>query len=228
MDYLLFQGPELLLQAAFSATLRRLWELTFLAPPSELTNPIGSPTSETLLVVSLATGEQVDFALHPSWEETLRHNRPPFPVPASASENLDSAEDPDPAENPNLSRLRGRPKLGVQGKEVTLLPRHWRWLELQPGGASATLRRLIDRERQARLVESQIRERRDATYRFLRLMAGNLPGYEEALRCLFRGNAPGLLAAAAAWPGDIAQVALRLWQPAPPSSEIVPGAPLNV
>ncbi len=28
------------------------------------------------------------------------------------------------------------PKLGVQAREVTLLPRHWEWLGHQPGGAS--------------------------------------------------------------------------------------------
>lgn len=30
---------------------------------------------------------------------------------------------------------RGRPKLGVTPREVTLLPRHWDWLAHQPGGA---------------------------------------------------------------------------------------------
>src|SRR6187551_4085119 len=35
---------------------------------------------------------------------------------------------------------RGRPALGVEAKEVTLLPRHWEWLARQRGGASASLR----------------------------------------------------------------------------------------
>ncbi|MET0295487.1 MAG: DUF2239 family protein, partial [Phenylobacterium sp.] len=39
---------------------------------------------------------------------------------------------------------RGRPKLGVVAREVTLLPRHWEWLAGQPGGASVTLRRLVE------------------------------------------------------------------------------------
>ena len=30
---------------------------------------------------------------------------------------------------------RGRPKLGVKPREVTLLPRHWDWLADQRGGA---------------------------------------------------------------------------------------------
>src|ERR1044072_1961821 len=42
------------------------------------------------------------------------------------------------------ARARGRPALGVEAKEVTLLPRHWEWLAQQRGGASATLRKLVE------------------------------------------------------------------------------------
>src|SRR6478752_697686 len=45
-------------------------------------------------------------------------------------------------------RPRGRPALGVEAKEVTLLPRHWEWLATQRGGASATLRQLVDAVRE--------------------------------------------------------------------------------
>ncbi len=34
---------------------------------------------------------------------------------------------------PGGPRGRGRPKLGVVAREVTLLPRHWDWLNAQPG-----------------------------------------------------------------------------------------------
>mgnify|MGYP003332881544 FL=1 len=37
----------------------------------------------------------------------------------------------------------GRPKLGVVSREISLLPRHWEWLEGQPSGASAAIRRLV-------------------------------------------------------------------------------------
>ena len=40
-------------------------------------------------------------------------------------------------------KRRGRPRLGVVAREVTLLPRHWDWLAAQPGGASVTLRKSI-------------------------------------------------------------------------------------
>ena len=29
----------------------------------------------------------------------------------------------------NIKKTRGRPKLGVVGREVTLRPRHWQWLD---------------------------------------------------------------------------------------------------
>src|SRR5690348_5150525 len=42
------------------------------------------------------------------------------------------------------SRRPGRPRLGVVAREVTLLPRHWEWLNSQPGGASVALRKLVE------------------------------------------------------------------------------------
>ena len=60
----------------------------------------------------------------------------------------------------------GRPRLGVIAREVTLLPRHWDWLAEQPGGASATLRRLVEearrshRERDAVRLAGEITRRR--------------------------------------------------------------------
>src|SRR5699024_7946766 len=59
---------------------------------------------------------------------------------------------------------RGRPKLGVVAREVTLLPRHWEWLSTQPGGASATLRRLVDEARTARAGADHARQARQAVY----------------------------------------------------------------
>ena len=105
-------------------------------------------------------------------------------------------------------RGRGRPKLGVTAREVTLLPRHWDWLNAQPGGASATLRRLIDAARKS--PEADARARRDAAYRFMAAIAGDLPGFEEAARSLYANDRTGLEGRIAAWPADIASHALRL------------------
>jgi hypothetical protein len=95
---------------------------------------------------------------------------------------------------------RGRPKLGVQAREVTLLPRHWDWLGKQPGGASAALRRLVE---EARRAGGSSRERQDAAYHFMQAMCGDRPGYEEALRALYRGDRPVLDAIVKRWPEDV-------------------------
>lgn len=110
-------------------------------------------------------------------------------------------------------RGRGRPSLGVQAREVTLLPRQWDWLAAQPGGASAALRRLVDAAR--RSPETERRAARDSAYRFMAAIAGDLPGYEEALRALFAGDEAGFAARIAAWPQDVRTEALRLCGAAP-------------
>jgi hypothetical protein len=102
-----------------------------------------------------------------------------------------------------LPRGRGRPKLGVVAREVTLLPRHWDWLAVQPGGASATLRRLIDEARKRDAGAGEARAARDAAYRFMAAMAGDLPGFEEATRALFADDRPGFARQSAGWPLDI-------------------------
>jgi len=97
-------------------------------------------------------------------------------------------------------RGRGRPALGVQAREVTLLPRHWDWLARQRGGASATLRKLVEAAmRQGRSEE----DRRDAAFRFLNVMAGNLPHFEDAVREVYAGNRVGYDHFSHGWPGDI-------------------------
>lgn len=100
---------------------------------------------------------------------------------------------------------RGRPRLGVVAREVTLLPRHWDWLAEQPGGASVTLRKLIDQARQNEGEEGRRRRARDATYRFMTAMAGNAAGYEEALRALYAGDAGTFERLVSGWPEDIAR-----------------------
>jgi len=101
------------------------------------------------------------------------------------------------------ARAHGRPKLGVVAREVTLLPRHWDWLNSQPGGASVVLRRLVDEARHANPVAERIRRAREATYRFMTAVAGNEPGYEEATRALFAGNGARYYALIGRWPVDV-------------------------
>ncbi|MCB2077557.1 MAG: DUF2239 family protein [Novosphingobium sp.] len=107
-------------------------------------------------------------------------------------------------------RGRGRPSLGVEGREVTLLPRQWKWLSQQRGGASATLRRLVD---EARKREGGKQMRTDAAYRFLSAIAGDMPGYEEAIRSLFADDRGGFERHAAGWPPAIREYAGNLAWP---------------
>ncbi|WP_269716640.1 DUF2239 family protein [Caulobacter sp. NIBR2454] len=107
-------------------------------------------------------------------------------------------------------RGRGRPKLGVVAREVTLLPRHWDWLSRQPGGASVALRKLVDGARSD--GRSQVREAQEAAYRFMSAMGGDLPGFEEASRALFAGDRGGLEDRMAPWPADLREHVLRLAQ----------------
>jgi len=105
---------------------------------------------------------------------------------------------------------RGRPKLGVVAREVTLLPRQWDWLASQPGGASVTLRRLVDEARKAGAEGERALARRDAAYRFMAAVAGNLPGFEEASRALFGGDRERLSSLISTWPPDVAGQVLEM------------------
>ena len=95
----------------------------------------------------------------------------------------------------------GRPRLGVVPREVTLLPKHWDWLATQPGGASVALRKLV--EEASRNPKAQMRQRRDAAYRFATALVGNAPGYEEAIRALYAGQRDEFAAHIEAWPADV-------------------------
>jgi uncharacterized protein len=97
----------------------------------------------------------------------------------------------------------GRPRLGVVAKEITLLPRHWAWLAAQRGSASATLRRLIDDTRRSNECEDEVRRAQDATYRFATATAGDLSGYEEAMRALYAGDRARFESESLRWPDDV-------------------------
>jgi hypothetical protein len=108
------------------------------------------------------------------------------------------------------SRGPGRPKLGVIAREVTLLPRHWDWLNEQPGGASVALRKLVEEARRNRAGMNRVRAAQESVYQFLGALAGNEPGFEEALRALYRGDQKRFDSLIKSWPGDIPAYARRL------------------
>ncbi len=81
-----------------------------------------------------------------------------IPAPTNTDPTDTDRTDPDQADT---RRSRGRPRLGIVAREVTLLPRHWDWLAEQPGGASVALRKLVEAATRA-------------------LFAGDAPGFERA------------------------------------------------
>lgn len=98
---------------------------------------------------------------------------------------------------------RGRPKLGVISKEVTLLPRHWEWLASQRGGASVTLRKLVEMAQRNATVEDVITLNQQQLDKFMLLFLGDNPGFEEASRALYRNSRVSFCSAIASWPEEI-------------------------
>lgn len=143
----------------------------------------------SILTFDDATGRVIDLDLRGSEADVVARLTPP------------------PEDQP--SRNRGRPKLGVVAREVTLLPRHWEWLAGQPGGASQALRRLVDDARRRDGGQNE-RLAQETAYRFLSAMAGNLPGFEEATRALFANDAARFAQHSAPWPADIREHAQTL------------------
>ena len=152
-----------------------------------------------ILVFDSTDGRQIDLHLMGTESEIARRY---------GSAELVSA--PKGVAGDSSKRGRGRPKLGVVGKEVTLLPRHWEWLDTQRGGASATLRRLIDETRKAQVGVDAMRASQDRSNRFMSALAGDLPGFEEATRSLYAQDKNGFDKATSAWAADIRRVARSL------------------
>ncbi len=120
---------------------------------------------------------------------------------------------PEPSQPEPEKRGPGRPKLGVTAREVTLLPRHWDWLASQPGGASVALRKLVETALREAEAPDRMRRSREAAYRFMTAVAGDLPDYEEAVRMLFAGDWTAFDARTETWPVDVRDYARRLAEP---------------
>jgi hypothetical protein len=159
-----------------------------------------SAAAEPIVIFDDANGRPIDLDLRGTERDIVAR----LPQPASNSETpADDLSAPEP-------RGRGRPKLGVVAREVTLLPRHWEWLGAQPGGASVALRKLVEEARRASGDRDRGRAARDAAYHFMSVMAGNLPGFEEASRALFADDRRRFAELIAGWPGDIRDHVVKL------------------
>jgi hypothetical protein len=169
-----------------------------------------SGTAGPVLIFDDATGRSIDIDTRGSDDEmvarlarpTATHDRADFlqPVPDSVSTDARVSE----------PRGRGRPKLGVVSREITLLPRHWEWLTAQPGGASVALRKLVEEARRAHGERDRRRKAQERAYHFMSALAGNMPAFEEAARALFANDQPGLRELVAAWPADVRDHAIAL------------------
>ncbi len=105
------------------------------------------------------------------------------------------------------------PKSGTPiALSIQILPRHQEWLDAQPGGPSAAIRRLIEAAR--RDPVARVGQSKAASYRFISMLAGDFEGYEEACRALFAGDAEHFGAATATWPPDIRNYGRDLAKPA--------------
>jgi hypothetical protein len=150
-----------------------------------------------VLVFDVATSLPVELDLRGNLATVLEH--------LSVPSELES-----PTELPPQTSARGRPRLGVVAREVTLLPRHWEWLATQPGGASVALRKLVEQARRASADVEHLRQAQEAAYRFMSAMAGNEPGYEEAARALFAGELARMREYVDQWPRDVRNHTLAL------------------
>ncbi|MCP3145058.1 DUF2239 family protein [Pyxidicoccus xibeiensis] len=104
----------------------------------------------------------------------------------------------------------GRPKLGVVSREVSLLPRHWEWLNAQPSGASAALRRLVEEAQRNDKGRERARRSQEAASTFMHAVAGDLPGLEEASRAFYAKNPERFAQLIEQWPDDIRNHVHRL------------------
>jgi len=160
---------------------------------------------EAVLVFDDLTGSQVELDLRGTLHEVVVRYTP---LEVELGGSPEALAESQAAQAPR--RGPGRPKLGVVGKEVTLLPRHWAWLGAQRGGASVTLRKLVEQARRETAQADQTRQAQDRTYRFMLAMVGDEAGFEEATRALYSGDEARFDAEAAGWPEDLRDHACSL------------------
>ena len=163
-------------------------------------NASGRPAAPPIIIFDDATGRPIDLDLRGTERDVVARLPQPAQDPETATDGTAAVE----------PRGRGRPKLGVVAREVTLLPRHWEWLGAQPGGASVALRKLVDEARRANGDADRARAARDAAYHFMSVMAGNLADFEEASRALFADDRRRFVGLVAGWPDDIRDHVVKL------------------
>lgn len=149
----------------------------------KLAKGLSDQGKDAFLILDNMTGREVDFDLCGTLEEVLAREIP-------------SLEPRGP----------GRPKLGVASREVGLLDRHWSWLEEQPNGVSAALRRIVEEAMKREPAKQRARAMREALGRVMTSLAGDRPHFEEAMRALYAKDNARLEELIARWPKDIREL----------------------
>lgn len=180
-NYTAFDGHKLIFQGPLSEVI------------TKTKKRIGKSENSSILIFSDETGQTIDFNFHGSEKDILKRLET-FVSSSQLKENSGP----------------GRPKLGVVAREVSLLPRHWEWLATQSGGASATLRKLVDEAKKKYESGSTVKQSQERTYKFISVIAGDMNGYEEALRALYKKDEKKFLALISDWPSDVKTHAAEL------------------
>ena len=155
-----------------------------------------SPESQ-IVIYSDATGKSMDFNFQGSEKEVLKR----LEVYTTPENTTEASSGP------------GRPKLGVISREVSLLPKHWEWLATQSGGASNTLRKLVEENMKKTSGVLTVKTAQERTYKFMSVEAGDLENYEEALRALYRKDKERFTSEIKTWPRDVQKHILELAKP---------------
>jgi len=155
----------------------------------------------SILIFNDDTSELVEVDFRGTMKDVLERLKT-----ASEGESANSSSDTDQ----RSQRGPGRPRLGVVSREVTLLPRHWDWLNSQPGGASVALRKLVEEARRVNSQKDRVRHSQEVAYRFMSAMAGDFQGFEEAMRALFAGDSERFNGLVDSWSVDIRDHARKL------------------
>ncbi|MGC7403265.1 DUF2239 family protein [Pandoraea pneumonica] len=158
-----------------------------------------------VLIFDDLTGDTRDVDVRGTAADIRERYRPVAVPVVAADAPVDVVDAPEAP-----TKSRGRPKLGVVAREVTLLPRHWDWLADQPGGASVALRKLVDEARRKFANRDLTRRAQERAYRFMSTIAGDLPQFEEASRALFANDFDALDTRIAEWPEDVREYLKRL------------------
>lgn len=150
----------------------------------------------SVLIFSDVTGKIMDFNFHGSKQDVLKR-----------LEKYTLAEEPKEPTGP------GRPKLGVISREISLLPRHWEWLATQTGGASATIRLLVEEARKKSSNISSVKQMQERVYQIMSVLAGDFQGYEEALRALYKRDSKAFFGHIKGWPKDVQKYLIEITNP---------------